>query len=149
MRKGRAEPVGTKRSKKMKLVKLKPCPFCGGPAKIIQLAHYNLDHGEPATIGCERCAIYLSRSFVPEDLFHGMPTREEYKATDKEAIDAWNRRAMLDTVPCAGAVEARHGHWTDNGGLLMCSCCGAQVYKRFSVGFKYCPYCGAEVNANA
>lgn len=52
--------------------KLKPCPFCGGPAEI-----WKANHNRSAWIACMgRCATVISR---------------EHK-TDAEAIAAWNTR---------------------------------------------------------
>ena len=50
--------------------KLKPCPFCGGEAKINKREY---------SIECTRCSAYMG-----------------YFYTKQEAIEAWNRRVTDD-----------------------------------------------------
>lgn len=63
---------------------LKPCPFCGGPAKLVdygadaQPDDMDLDIGEWWLAGCEACGVQLPQQGEN-------PTREQ-------AIAAWNRR---------------------------------------------------------
>lgn len=58
---------------------LKPCPFCGGEAKIRDYSHPDLD--PEIDVFCTNCG---GQTFVYE--------------TVGEAIEAWNRRAA--NVPC-------------------------------------------------
>lgn len=49
-------------------MKLKPCPFCGGEAKVIQLY--------PSWVACERCGARITA----------------WTNKSEDSIDAWNRR---------------------------------------------------------
>lgn len=60
-------------------IKLKPCPFCGGKAKLI----INIQSFEPyAMVGCESCSAKTKKVMQSVD----------YCATD-EAAKLWNQRA--------------------------------------------------------
>lgn len=58
-----------------KEIELKPCPFCGGVAKISKQ-----NHREYLPTYYARCTTYSCRIETPQ------------KATEKEAIIIWNRR---------------------------------------------------------
>lgn len=60
---------------------LKPCPFCGGEA-IIHKRAYDNRGGLPHdfTVYCDKCHASV----------------RHYYPTEKEAIEAWNRRADND-----------------------------------------------------
>ncbi len=55
---------------------LKPCPFCGGEAKVHTGEKFFL-------IGEEECSIVVCKSCL---------ATSRYFHTSKEAIEAWNRR---------------------------------------------------------
>ena len=55
--------------------KLKPCPFCGGKARV--QGHEFIGYGDTFGVVCLNC---------------GAETRQFY-VTENEAIEAWNRRA--------------------------------------------------------
>ena len=55
------------------MTELKPCPFCGGEAKIS-------DMGYPHWVFCEKCGARI----------HG------YTTDERDSIEAWNRRADDD-----------------------------------------------------
>lgn len=62
--------------------KLKPCPFCGGEAKLV-------DYGQEGDfedwdVECEKCGI----------LFVAPGKEEGWVTTKEEAAEAWNRRAQ-------------------------------------------------------
>lgn len=56
---------------------LKPCPFCGGEAYLVELTptQYNDQHSTYYSVGCIDCGIGF------------------YENTEDEATAAWNRRA--------------------------------------------------------
>lgn len=56
------------------LKELKPCPFCGGKAELI---NFNMDYGT-VTVGCtnEECDITLGKGYFSEE----------------EAVRKWNQR---------------------------------------------------------
>ena len=58
-------------------VRLKPCPFCGGPAL---LNSFIVD----AVIGCTYCGCRFGRSFRTKETDHQIL---------KELVSLWNRRA--------------------------------------------------------
>lgn len=55
----------------------------------------------------------------------------------------------LDTLPTVDAEPIRHGHWEHGedvfGMYCQCSECGNQYYGSYE--FKYCPNCGARMDA--
>jgi hypothetical protein len=69
------------------MAELKPCPFCGGRAMLIDIPHTNIHN----------CAV---RCVNVHCVMH--PTTHIY-VEPKSAIEAWNRRA--DYVPAADVVE--------------------------------------------
>lgn len=58
--------------------KLKPCPFCGGKARIVDFMNY--DYEKRFEVCCSNMDCFI----LPH-------TRES--ATKQKAIEAWNRRA--------------------------------------------------------
>lgn len=62
---------------------LKPCPFCGGEAKL---------SGQYEIEGISAWAVYCGRS--PSDFFCGAQVTSI--ASEEKAIEAWNRRASDD-----------------------------------------------------
>lgn len=57
-------------------VKLQPCPFCGGEARLTE--HFGLFDGAPFKVQCQNCGA----------------NRTDYERAD--AIDGWNARAALE-----------------------------------------------------
>lgn len=58
---------------------LKPCPFCGGPAHVVEVANGGMVVAY--SVSCDNIGGCIA----------GEPMR--YYATEAEAIEAWNRRA--------------------------------------------------------
>jgi Lar family restriction alleviation protein len=67
---------------------LLPCPFCGSSAELWQRKEGAGNFSKAVTCGDNECEMYMS-------------TNEFHKATKKQAIAAWNRRAPLTTPPQA------------------------------------------------
>ena len=68
----------------MKETKLKPCPFCGRPAKIHEEDWDCHKSDKPYQAVCEGAYIRAEEGCGAETLWY---------ATEEEAIAAWNRRA--------------------------------------------------------
>lgn len=107
---------------------LKPCPFCGGVANIID--HHN-DDGT-VSVGCDN------------DTCLGFSGLGWLYSTEAAAVRAWNTRAERTC-----RIENTNGEW-------RCSCCGEAVgsddpwCESFTNGnaiemWNYCPNCGAKV----
>lgn len=99
--------------------KLKPCPFCGGEAKIMKM-------GYPHYIYCLKCGAKV----------HGGTTSE------KDSIKAWNRR----TEPKRGKWKPFDSTWGRS--VWACDACGETVDVPTLNGkpiFDYCPWCGAKM----
>ena len=71
-------------------------------------------------------------------------------------IKIYNRFGMPDTafraadMPTVDAVEVVHGHWCWEGKFKACSECGSYVEWDETLGanfWKFCPYCGAKMEA--
>lgn len=90
---------------------LKPCPFCGSNAHINIFANGWAGY----SVSC--------------DAIFGCGATQERFDTEKEAIEAWNRRAE------------RVGKWEAVGKDLICSECKALKCASYPY-FNYCPNCG-------
>lgn len=99
-------------------VKLKPCPFCGGEAKITQACVMQ-------PLFCVHCV--------------DCDTSGGHYFTEEDAIEAWNTRVErtchndLKDSDCVGVWPKPH---------FKCSSCGTLFT---SYEFDYCPSCGAKV----
>ena len=67
--------------------KLKPCPFCGGAAVLYHQSSKYTDH-DGDYVYCFRGCGSRTKLFVCYD-----GTGKTHNDTEKEAIQAWNRRA--------------------------------------------------------
>lgn len=77
-------------------IKLKPCPFCGGKAKVsFANPHFFLKkwHNRLVFAGCPKCG--ATTSLFNAFNHTGSPIRNEYNTERafQRAADAWNRRA--------------------------------------------------------
>ena len=92
---------------------IKPCPFCDGKGYVICGSSFKF--GFPSyTVECEKCG-----------------TVGIIKASEQEAIEAWNTRAKRTTRLI----------WNKHNDCLECENCG----KGMKPEWAYCPRCGAEV----
>ena len=101
---------------------LKPCPFCGGEANVID--HYN-DDGS-VSVGCDNdtCLGFSGLGWL-------------YK-TEAEAIAAWNTRAERTC-----RADYRGGGYGIGG--WYCSECGGYMHDDMQQDMAYCPNCGCKV----
>lgn len=102
---------------------LKPCPFCGGEARIIAKPY------EPKVcVGCD------------DDTCLGFSGLGWLYDSEKEATEAWNRRAERT----CRMVRAR---WDDGECVWGCRCtaCGDRFTYETGTTLRYCPACGAKV----
>lgn len=97
--------------------KLKPCPFCGGEAKVSSVL---IDDS------CFVCCKYCGATT------YNMKDMRMYFNGAKDAIAAWNTRAERT---CKDLKEFPH--------LFTCSACGETEYEGLRPN--YCPDCGARV----
>lgn len=106
--------------------KLKPCPFCGGKARLEAI---DFDDDYPTNLSeviwwvmCTKCGAHTDEYSTP---------------TEAEAIAAWNTRAERT---CKMEVFCMH----DEGDFTFrCSECG-KGYVEYEPP-NYCPFCGARV----
>lgn len=132
--------------------KLKPCPFCGGPAEF---------RTEPDVDECGSYSSYGWIQVVCEDC--GAQTNEFFcerpeqpnTAEKLEAKEAWNRRCG---APTTDPEELRsRGKWmrlTEPGvcydeDCIKCSVCGDLWVSNEGTDlpdWKYCPTCGAKMS---
>lgn len=116
--------------------KLKPCPFCGGEAKIQE---YN---GGFAAVGCSNGRCYMH------------PHAFGF-ASAEDAIQKWNRRVertcslpiVRDEEECERQAGAGVFVAQEIPLCRKCTSCGRQYppVERLPEGLRYCPYCGAKV----
>ena len=102
---------------------LKPCPFCGGEAILLE----DWKDGN-FIVGCANndCIARLS----------GIPSFDNAE----QAVKAWNTRAERTCK--------KRNHDTDNYYMRCCSCslCNSGWFEDiYDKPFSYCPHCGAKV----
>ena len=117
--------------------KLKPCPFCGGPAEF---------RTEPDVDECGCCTGYGWTQVVCKEC--GARTRECFcefpeKLNTAEARDAWNRRC---DAPTTDPEELRlRGHWiAQDEGRTRFACSECSMHN-LPWRAQYCPNCGAKM----
>ena len=112
--------------------KLKPCPFCGGEARLT----YSTDNHHQPYVTCDtpKCP--------------GCNGYQWHYHTEAEAIEAWNRRA-----------ERNKGEWNFIGdNMFECTHCGVVYTTQQLNGLRnydvdpyaprFCPNCGADMRTN-
>lgn len=74
------------------MAKLKPCPFCGGKARLVYSMPYN-------AVQCTKCKTW------------GNTIVDSYEQADgkSEAIEAWNRRAESEELKFTRQFIHEHG----------------------------------------
>lgn len=108
---------------------LLPCPFCGGEARIIAKPY------EPKVcVGCD------------DDTCLGFSGLGWLYDSDKEATEAWNRRAERT---CQIVVSVDRSPASYGGRVHRCSSCGkalpGALFRNGWTQLDYCPRCGARV----
>lgn len=146
---------------------LKPCPFCGGEAKVEEIES-RMDRFR-AVIKCQRCGANLDWSQEFKYSAKLAPTGVVIKTVripvSLSPFDAWNRRAentldgyrakvtIFDEAPAADVVEVVTGQWVtkynEHGYHKECSVCGARwmldSVKHICVETPRCYNCGARL----
>ena len=82
----------------MKEIELKPCPFCGGEAKIQKVSNYHDSYvsGFTFTIQCSKCLLQLPTTFSVGFLLSekgDVIVAGAYDGVIEDAKAIWNRRA--------------------------------------------------------
>ena len=110
---------------------LKPCPFCGGEAKMQKSKRWP-DDADAAVDGYTAVCQNLDCILGGND--------EWWADTEAEAIAAWNTRAErtchIEHMPKNENLRCRS--W------LQCSECGEEI-TNYPQDWNYCPNCGAKV----
>lgn len=107
-------------------IKLKDCPFCGGPSSIY------VHEGAIMKIGCRSCDLSFSKCYAPDG--EPVPADEFYKVRD-ELIEKWNNRSASNTNSAEDFAEG--WDWIATTENYMCDNC-----KEISPEpHKYCPHC--------
>jgi len=101
--------------------RLKPCPFCGGDAELLE---YEFLDKPQYIIRCESCECEAEPEVICRD-----------KA---RAIEIWNNRVNVRKG------EWHRPDWCGASCLWVCSECGISGYHRE----KFCPNCGAKMNVS-
>ena len=118
---------------------LKPCPFCGGEAEVVES-----DYGMYLTgyaVYCHKCCLKMGVTGRLGEAYEWTPVFN----TEAEAIDVWNARA--ERTCKFVSIEG-------TGYTPVCSACGYKlgIYDcdwfedgTYGYGGNYCPCCGAKV----
>lgn len=75
----------------MKMLELKPCPFCGRKPESYSIT---IEDGKVSEMELECCMKFIIR---PDALYHTVAFEEHTFFPNGDAIEIWNRRADNDT----------------------------------------------------
>lgn len=127
------------------MIELKPCPFCGGEARL------GKTHPGPAPDGDARYGTTVWGVYCPNEECCVVST--DWRSTETEAIEAWNRRTNgTDITEPEPARTCRNVY---GGREFECSECGMQWHLLDRASPleewahvrqpRFCPECGAKV----
>ena len=74
----------------MSELKLLPCPFCGGEAKIVRYCSKKTI----VYVECTKCLAYMGNQRIITSSSRG----KEYFESEEKLINAWNRRKPMDNI---------------------------------------------------
>ena len=109
------------------MYELKPCPFCGADAEVIESEYGMYETGY--AIYCTHCSLKLGVDGRLSEAYEWTPVFD----TEAEAINAWNKRAERT---CRYIKDP--DTWAE-----ICSECGAPAIEDWTAD--YCWACGAKV----
>lgn len=121
---------------------LKPCPFCGGEAELLEGSYSDDGRGDrPWVVLCKSCN---ARKTQLPDWLNWNPYRNLGDACEtamrNAVIEAWNTRHERT------CTVANLGGRPDSLPILLCERCGAFTYSKADGStWNYCPNCGARV----
>lgn len=106
----------------MENLELKPCPFCGSKATIIDVSSYRYDIQENKLfeVGCVN---YQCHAYIYEDT----PRYD----TKEEAATLWNNRVNLKYWPC-GVHKSEDG-WEYLGSVSYLNHTGVDIYRQLDM----------------
>lgn len=124
---------------------LKPCPFCGGKAKLVTKNHVGGMISVYAT--CKNCFSKTKEMIAAAD----------YCAND-EITKIWNQREIGEVVhECKTDLHARNASMAHRDEFI-CTNCGINLQNweavecygddtvHYTYAFRYCPNCGAKID---
>lgn len=115
------------------MTELKPCPFCGGEAEIIE-ADYGM-YKTGYAVYCRKCCLKLGVTGRLGETYEWSPVFD----TEAEAIAAWSTRAER-TCKCV----AEYAKSPIDGKTIVLHRCSA-CHELMRPFMNYCPNCGAKV----
>lgn len=126
---------------------LKPCPFCGGKAKLVTRNH--VGGTTSVHVACKKCYSKTKE----------MTAAAEYCAND-EVTKIWNQRETGEVAhECKTDLHARNASMAHRDEFI-CTNCGINMQNwdvlkcygddtvYYPYAFRYCPNCGAKIDEN-
>ena len=120
-------------------MELKPCPFCGECAHVRIADSNEMEGVGPSDEG------YTSNPYhavVCSFTDGGCGASGGYRSTEREAIEAWNRRPTVET--CEVDLTDTDEMYAAIR-IYECSKCGMSWEQVWANDFTFCPYCGRRV----
>lgn len=131
-------------------VELKPCPFCGGEAKV-----YTTESRQSYRRAVAKCQTCFAELRCEGGGFHDFPEvddefekrRLSNERAKERVIKAWNRRATERTCRFNVVFYKDFATPRQPGNICKCDACGYQHLYGLIVDarFRYCPNCGARI----
>lgn len=85
---------------------MKPCPFCGSVAEIVDNGATGIDQTLLIRVACKQCRAATGPWWPVHSWQQGLGTFEHRADSEKKAVEAWNRRHVFELLK--GGWEERH-----------------------------------------